>query len=952
MQMWRKFFTIVIALLLVIPVMVPTTTQASASEKQQAINWAIANKYMSQTAINSSIVREKTLLDILAKLDEHYVLTNRAPETVYTFYDQFHIPLKGLNRSDSAVTRGDYARIYAAFKGHDVTEKHAVQYLYTEGITTGATGNKTYASYKPTVNLSGSDLAVFLYRSVQKETFGVIGLQAPATGKHDANFNLPPGFLGEGEVELPKPEPEPGNDIVGSDSSKSVVQEVVIEKQDLIANGVDSTAIRVKLQNCSNQPIANDVVHQFQVRSNYGAYAIDNEGKVTRNVYTDGDTIYATIVAPQLTKSVRDTISLELVNNKDSSMSCFVGKRIEIPLRYAPKAEMRVTYDVWDPDQPEDDNTNIKPPAIITEQSPEFFQEGLIDVYNIFEGYTFEIGQLTEYRDLLGEIKKEYIHYGKDNNANKDALGYGNAVLKFEDYDIALWLFDRMLQERVYEGAVYPAQIQFSRVDPLRPTYTIQGIDDVIAAQAEHINAVAAIVQLMSYLPDEKDITLEHYDSVMSIWAIYENLGQKERDVFLRYEKGKKLGQLEAYKKRVDALKESDISANRPKEYERYTKVMVNLYMPGGDVITDYQGEVEITFNGEKRKAHFITNTSSSISGTGEPGTAVAYFDSIVYGESEGTVEISVGDKEYDKMLKDLMGKPQTFTVYTDPKFENNSCSRATELAVVVDYSESMKIADPDNDRAKYVRKMVKQFNSEHNIIVRADTQGVVLKEGKAKDVLTHSLFDNAIEKGGTDLLKATDVALNRFTDNKQAGKALVIVSDGKTSTKLQKQIITKAKAQGVKVYTIGLGDEKQLNNKTLVALARDTGGTYFHVTNRMQFHNSMQVLINAVLCNKTLDACSIGSELLQEPKVTMRRNHVTMSTRVDNTCGIVDKVVVNYRAAGGDLQFQLGNRSNTLFTTTVDKAAFQDLNLNKNVEFIAYDKDGNVVSRKNVTVQ
>ncbi|CDZ99794.1 hypothetical protein BN1050_00295 [Metalysinibacillus saudimassiliensis] len=959
----QTFISVVLTLVLLITSFMPFVAEAATfsdvpanSGKYPAINWAVENGFMNGAGRfePNATVKEGALVETLSRADEHYQQVQEA-DMRYLFYGEFNLPLKGyVNKSlrnATDVTRGDFARIFAAFRGYDLTEKHAVQYLYTQGVTTGVTGKKTYKDYQPERVLTKGDLAVFLYRAQQTERLAVKGLQLAAVGRDDSKVTLPPGFDGDTTTQLPPPTEQEGNDIVGSESSKGLVQEVRISKEELIANGVDRTMLEIKLQTCDLSPINAEKTHQFQVKSKFGAYAVDGEGKVTRNVYTDGDTIYAEIVAPQLTKSVRDTITFELVNNNDKAMSCFVGKKIEVPLRYMPKAEMRVTYDVWDPDQPEDDNTNVKPPAIITETSPEFFQDGLIDVYTIFEDYKFEIGQLTEFRDVLGEVKREYIHYGKNENAEKNALGYENAILKFENYPIALWLFDRMLHERVYEGVRYPAEVHYSQVDPLRPTYAIQGIDDVIASQAEQINAVAAIVQLMGYLPAEDKITLEHYDSIYSIWAIYENLGVKEKDVFLAYEKGKKLGQLEAYKKRVDALKESEIIANRPKEFERYTKVMVNLYMPGGEVITDYQGEVKVTFNGEERTGHFITNTSSALGGSGEPGTAVVYFDSVVYGESNATVEIVKGDKEYDKMLKDITG-PQQVDIYTDPRFATNSCTRATEIGFVVDYSGSMQAVDPDNSRAHYVRKLIKQFDAENNIIVRADTTGKVIKKGKAKDVLTHSLFDNEVNKGGTNLLKATDVVFNHYTDSRQASKALIIISDGKTSVTMINQITKKAKDQGIKVYTIGMGEGKQLNDRTLVQLANDTGGTYFHALNRHQFHNHAQVLLNSVLCNRVYDSCAISNNLLRDPSVRVRNGRVTMQTQVDETCNLVDKVIVKYHASHGELQFTLGNRSNVLHTTTQPIAQFDNLILNSNVEFVALDKSGNVIARKNVTVQ
>ncbi|CAM5384794.1 Aerotolerance regulator BatA OS=Lysinibacillus sphaericus OX=1421 GN=LS41612_07145 PE=4 SV=1 [Lysinibacillus sphaericus] len=160
------------------------------------------------------------------------------------------------------------------------------------------------------------------------------------------------------------------------------------------------------------------------------------------------------------------------------------------------------------------------------------------------------------------------------------ALGYENAILQFENYNISVYLFEKILNERLKDSVTTPAktEIMYMISEDGRPIYRIQGIDDNIASQVENINPVGTIIQLMSpkYMPEEKNLTLEHYDSVMKIYAILTGLSNYERTVLLKYQGGKLLGQVEAYKKRVEALKESADAAARPSG-KQITQVMVTL---------------------------------------------------------------------------------------------------------------------------------------------------------------------------------------------------------------------------------------------------------------------------------------------------------------------------------------------------------------------------------------
>ena len=84
-------------------------------------------------------IAEQEVVSIFSKLDKNYSLSNNI-NVAYTFYSDFYLPLQGMNVTSNrskTITRGEFAHIYAAFKGLDLDEPQAVQYLYVNEISTG-----------------------------------------------------------------------------------------------------------------------------------------------------------------------------------------------------------------------------------------------------------------------------------------------------------------------------------------------------------------------------------------------------------------------------------------------------------------------------------------------------------------------------------------------------------------------------------------------------------------------------------------------------------------------------------------------------------------------------------------------------------------------------------------------------------------------------------------------
>ena len=75
------------------------------------------------------------------------------------------------------------------------------------------------------------------------------------------------------------------------------------------------------------------------------------------------------------------------------------------------------------------------------------------------------------------------------------------------------------------------------------------------------------------------------------------------------------------------------------------------------------------------------------------------------------------------------------------------------------------------------------------------------------------------------------------------------------------------------------------------------------------------------------------------------------MSARIDGNCPNVAKINVRYKSISGDVQFELLKRSDHVFMLTKTVQTMQDFKVNNEIDLIAYDKDGNIISMKTISI-
>ncbi len=938
-----------------------TFTDVSTTDSRYvAINWAVENGYMDKKGARfmpNEAVTENELLKVLAVIDGNYVFSQTDEDMRYNYYGSIYIPLKGtLNKSvrKQSITREEFARIYAATQSYDLTNYHAVQYLYANEISIGDYTSKTYAAYQPTKVLTRGDLAVFLYRGVAKAkgNFLVHGLASSATGKDDVKVTLPNGFIqSDGTVELDKPEDDYTNDSSNHPNTFNAVQSITVTKQELLANGVDASLIKIKLKDGYGNTIPNDKSLQFRVTSENGAlFSATGNGQSTSltTVYSDGGELSVFVTAPKLTKSVVDTVRFQLINNNEKNYEAYKNKTIDVQLRYVPKAELRLTYEVYDPNQPNaggNVDSGIKPlPALPQGFTPNGQLITFIDIdeeAKLFNGQKVETYELPNGTSVTQPIVLTDIQYE-------------NANLEFAKHRISVWLFEQLYKDFYNNMATFG--VAYTVDDEGRATYNYPNYMEPNFMNQFESDSHAVLIYLMKFIPENKrDITMIHYDSVKALKAIFDTFSVTDQNK-LREQFKTEIANLDAANAAVDSLKESQIISDRPANMERYTKIIASLVAPGGQIITDFKGTVEIEFNGKRRTVGFTTNTTSYNPQTGHGGAAVVYFDDIIYGYSDVKAKIVSMDARYEKIVGSLMNEQVTEKVFTNSKFENNMCSRVTEVAYVMDQSMSMQKLDPTNFIAAKTTELIAQIGSENSIAIRSSSSAYVQAKGQsAKVAATEGLFSFVAEDTkATNISLGLQVALNNFSKNAETTKAIILVSDGKsTQTQLQ-SILMQAKNAGVKIYTVTVGKSADVNVTQMKRIANETGGEHYHIVDVMNLHSLYQAIIDTILCETFISdaSCENPSRMFDEAKVTIGRSFVSMNGEILPNCTNVAKVEVHFVANGGDLVIPLIYRGEQIYRTSKPIRQFSNFALYTHVEFVAYDSDGKIVGLKQVRVQ
>jgi Ca-activated chloride channel family protein len=187
------------------------------------------------------------------------------------------------------------------------------------------------------------------------------------------------------------------------------------------------------------------------------------------------------------------------------------------------------------------------------------------------------------------------------------------------------------------------------------------------------------------------------------------------------------------------------------------------------------------------------------------------------------------------------------------------------DILIAIDTSKSMLAEDVKPNRLERSKLAVKDLIKK----LKGDRIGLIAFAGSAflqcpltvdysGFMLSLDALDvNTIPKGGTSITSAIETALKSYEGGAKKYKVLVIITDGEDHEGTPVEIATKAKEEGIKIFTIGIGTKEgelipirdeagnltflkdrngnvvktRLDETTLQQIALTTGGSYVKAT-------------------------------------------------------------------------------------------------------------------------
>ena len=160
--------------------------------------------------------------------------------------------------------------------------------------------------------------------------------------------------------------------------------------------------------------------------------------------------------------------------------------------------------------------------------------------------------------------------------------------------------------------------------------------------------------------------------------------------------------------------------------------------------------------------------------------------------------------------------------------------TKGTNIIIALDVSTSMLAEDISPNRlarAKYeIDKLLQKLTG--------DRVGLIIFAGDAflQSPLTHDymmvrdwvagISTDSVETPGTSIKSAVEVATKAFQHIKSESKALIIMSDGEEHDEETLALVSKAHAEGINIYTIGIGTAKGAPIQLPQGLVHDTDGS------------------------------------------------------------------------------------------------------------------------------
>lgn len=166
-----------------------------------------------------------------------------------------------------------------------------------------------------------------------------------------------------------------------------------------------------------------------------------------------------------------------------------------------------------------------------------------------------------------------------------------------------------------------------------------------------------------------------------------------------------------------------------------------------------------------------------------------------------------------------------------------------SEVVFVLDISKSMDDTDPTDVRKQIMSNIVSSLdsNAEVGLVVFANS-GTVFNNGLSnravdKKILITDIFNMTNDSGytdnsGTNGREGLNTGMQLFSKTFDSRKYIVFLTDGEDNRftgPTYDELIEQANSMNVRILTIGLGEEDQIDSEILEKLAKETNGKYYY---------------------------------------------------------------------------------------------------------------------------
>ena len=188
------------------------------------------------------------------------------------------------------------------------------------------------------------------------------------------------------------------------------------------------------------------------------------------------------------------------------------------------------------------------------------------------------------------------------------------------------------------------------------------------------------------------------------------------------------------------------------------------------------------------------------------------------------------------------------------------SSVRSADVFIALDVSQSMLARDAAPNRLaqakNFVQQLVKALEGERVGLIffagDAYPQMPLSTDYEAAMLFLRNADTDYITNQGTDISSVIDLAMRSFESNSEAGKALIVVTDGENHDETALRKAGEARDEGLTIFTVGVGTTEggtiplgngvkrdfkgqivktQMNPAVLSDLARTGGGSMFTVS-------------------------------------------------------------------------------------------------------------------------